>query len=221
MAGEPSLFLVYKDFNTDEREGDSWHGAQAAADAAAVDRGADFSANQGAVTVPNGWEPGWIYHPVGDTWRLQDVDDLSELDQRKYAATALYAALDGQEHETGQRMGIPSKVSGRVRDVLAFARWACYSVFTGTTYTAAQQIAWASAMLTGPSDVADLDTLIQKASALTDAQVPTTTAAWVNPSDVSRSTLAESKTASARWNSGVGDLTTFSPGNGAWIEDIT
>ena len=29
MAGEPSLFLVYKDFNSTERTGVSWHGTQA------------------------------------------------------------------------------------------------------------------------------------------------------------------------------------------------
>ena len=221
MAGEPSLFLVYKDFNTDEREGDSWHGAQAAADAAAVDRGADFSANQGAVTVPNGWEPGWIYHPVGDTWRLQDVDDLSELDQRKYSATSLLEALDNQEDDLLRLRGIPVQVRGRVQDVLAYARWSAYAVFTGTTYTAAQQIAWASAMKIGPTDAADLDMLIIKSSALTDAEVPTETSAWVSPVDTSRSALAGSKVASARWNTAVGDLTEFSPGNGAWIEDIT
>ena len=221
MAGEPSLYLVYQDFTTDERTSGSWHGSQALADAAAVAAGADFSANQGAVTVPNGWGTEWIYNPTDDTWRTHDVNDLDELGQRKYAATALYAALDGQEHEIGQRMGIPSKVAGRVQDILAYSRWAAYSIFTGSTYTAAQQIAWATAMLTGPSDATDRDTLIQKSSALTDDQVPTTTSAWVSPVDASRSTLAGSKVASARWNTAIGDLTTFNPGNGAWIEEIT
>ena len=37
MAGEPSLFLVYQDFNTNERTNGSWHGTQAAADVAATD----------------------------------------------------------------------------------------------------------------------------------------------------------------------------------------
>ena len=221
MAGEPSLFLVYQDFNADERNNGSWYGTQALADAAALAAGVGFSANQGAVTVPNGWETGWIYHPVDGTWRLTDADDLPEVGQRKYAATVLYAALDGQEYEIGQRMGIPSKVAGRVRDVLAFARWAAFSIFTSGTYTAAQQIAWATAMLAGPSDAADLDTLIQKSSALTDDEVPGGSAAWVSPSDESRSTLAGSKEASARWNAAIGDLTTFNPGNGAWIENIT
>ena len=216
MAGEPTLYLVFKDFNTNERTGGSWHGSQAAADAAALDAGADFSANQGAVTVPNGWSKDWIYNPTLDTWRTLEVDDLEELDQRKYAATALYAALDGQEYETGKRMGIPSKVAGRVRDILAYARWSAYSIFTGSTYTAAQQIAWATAMLTGPSDAADLDALVQKASAMTDAQVPTNTSAWVSPVDASRSALAGSKVASERWNASIGDLSVFNPGNGAW-----
>ena len=166
MAGEPSLYLVSQDFNVNERNNGSWYGSQALADAAAAAGGSDFTAHLGAVTVPNGWATGWIYHPVNDTWRLTDVDDLPELGQRKYAATSLYAALDGQEHEIGQRMGLPSKVAGRVRDVLAYARWAAFSIFTSGTYTGPQQIAWATAMLAGPSDAADLTTLIQKSSAL-------------------------------------------------------
>ena len=221
MAGEPSLFLVYKDSTTTERESGSWYGTQAAADEAATAKGAGFSAHQGAVEVPQGWATDWIYHPTNGTWRLQDVSDLDEVGQRKYAAGELYAALDGQEYEIEQRMGLPSKVAGRVRDVLAYARWAAFNIFTSGTYTAAQQIAWATAMLAGPSDAADLDTLIQKSSALTDDEVPGTSAAWVSPADGSRSTLAGSKEASARWNAAIGDLTTFNPGSRAWIENIT
>ena len=86
MAGEPSLYLVYEDFSTDERTNGSWHGTQAAADVAANDGGSDFTAHQGAVAVPQGWETGWIYHPVDDTWRTQDQRDLDDLGKRKYAA---------------------------------------------------------------------------------------------------------------------------------------
>ena len=221
MAGEPSLYLVYKDFTTDERTGVSWHGTQAAADAAATASGAGFTAHQGAITVPNHFTPGLIYNPTADTWRTLAVSDLDELGQRKAAATELYANLDSQEYDLDKRMGIPSKVSGRVRDILAYSRWACYAIFTGSTYTAAQQIAWATAMLTGPSDATDRDTLIQKSSALTDDQVPTTTSAWVSPVAASRSTLAGSKVASARWNTAIGDLTTFNPGNRAWIDSLS
>ena len=118
MAGEPSLYLVYKDFTTDERNSDSWHGTQAAADAAAVDAGADFSANQGAVSVPNNWESGWIYNPTLDTWRTLDVSDLDELDRRKFAARVLFQALDEADDELASRRGIPAKVRGRVQDIL-------------------------------------------------------------------------------------------------------
>ena len=222
MAGEPSLFLVYQDFTTDERNNGSWHGTQAAADAAAVAAGSDFSAHQGAVAVPNGWETGWIYNPTDDTWRTFDVSDLDELGQRKAAARALFEAIDQGDDELASRRGIPAKVRGRVQDILAYVRWAAYAVFfIGDTWTPAQQIAWAAAMLDGPSDAADIDTLIKTSSALTDAQVPTTTFAWVSPTDGERSALAGSKTASARWNSGIGDLTAFSPGDAGWIENIT
>ena len=221
MPGEPSLFLVYKSFSTDERTSGSWHATQALADAAATDFGAGFSAHQGAVQVPNHFTPGLIYNPTLDTWRQLAVSDLDELGQRKAAATALYAALNGQENTVLREHGIPSKVRGRVQDILAYARWAAFSIFTSGTYTATEQIAWATAMLTGPSDAEDLDTLIQKSSALTDAEVPTTTAAWVSPVDGSRSATAGSKVASGRWNAGIGDLTNFSPGNGSWITDLT
>ena len=221
MAGEPSLFLVYKDFTTDERISDSWHGTQAAADAAATDGGASFTAHQGAVTAPNNWRPLWLYNPTDNTWRESGVADLPELDRRKFAATTLLSAFDDQDDELSRRRGIPCKVRGRVQDILAYARWAAFSIFTGTTYTAAQQIAWAAAMLDGPSDAADTDSLIKTASALTDAEVPTATAAWVSPVDASRSTTAGSKAASARWNAGIGDLTAFSPGNSGWPESIT
>ena len=220
MAGEPSLYLVYKGFTTDERIGVSWHGTQAAADAAAADGGSDFTAHQGVVEVPGHYRPGLIYNPTLDTWRDLGVADLDELGQRKYAATGLFTALDANEYELLRQRGIPAKVQGRVLDILAYARWAAYSIFTSTTYTAAQQIAWAGAMLTGPSDAADMDLLIQKSSALTDAEVPTTTSAWVSPVDASRSATAGAKVASGRWNSGIGDLTAFSPGNGKWIEEL-
>ena len=221
MAGEPSLYLVYKDFTTAERTGGTWHGTQDAADAAALAAGVGFSAHQGAVTIPNGWATGWIYNPTDDTWRTFDVSDLDELGQRKASATELYANLDSQEYDLDKRMGIPSKVAGRVRDILAYSRWAAYSIFTGDTYTAAQQIAWATAMLTGPSDAADLDTLIQRASAMTDTEVPTTTSAWVSPVDGARSATAGAKTASGRWNTAIGDLTAFNPGNRAWIDSLS
>ena len=58
------------------------------------------------------------------------------------------------------------KPQGRVQDILAYSRWAALrGLHIGSTWTPAQQIAWAGAMLTGPSDAADMDTLIQKASA--------------------------------------------------------
>ena len=71
----PSLFLVYKNFN-DRLNAPTVHGMghRTAADAAALDAGADFSAHQGAVTVPNGMgEPnGSITRSTDDTWRTFD-----------------------------------------------------------------------------------------------------------------------------------------------------
>ena len=221
MAGEPSLYLVYKDFTTDERNSGSWHGTQDAADAAALAAGVGFSAHQGAVTIPNGWATGWIYNPTDDTWRTFDVSDLDELGQRKAAASALYAALDGQEHEIGQRMGIPSNVAGRgagcsrVCTMGGFQHLYQRHLHRSATDRMGNRDAGRTIRCCGPGHA---DT---ESSALTDDEVPGGSAAWVSPSDESRSTLAGSKEASARWNAAIGDLTANSPGNRAWIEDIT
>ena len=52
-------------------------------------------------------------------------------------------------------------------------------IFTGTTWTRLNTRGRRQCMA-GPSDAASLDLLIQKSSAMTDAQVPTTTSAWVS-----------------------------------------
>ena len=93
MAGEPSLFLIYKTFSTDERNSDSWYSTQALADAAATDGGVGFTAHQGAVEVPEGWETGWIYNPTDDKWRVLGVADLDDLETLKYWARVGHDAL--------------------------------------------------------------------------------------------------------------------------------
>ena len=91
MAGL-SLFYISKAIGT-EHNTDSWYSTQALADAAALAGGVDFSANQGAVAVPVGWETGWIRNPTDGTWRQFAVADLDELGQRKHAAGVLHNAL--------------------------------------------------------------------------------------------------------------------------------
>ena len=89
MAGEPSLFLVYKDFTTAERISDSWHATQALADAAATDGGVGFTAHQGALKVPENWVTGWIYNPTDDKWRELGFNDLDEVEQLKATAQTM------------------------------------------------------------------------------------------------------------------------------------
>ena len=89
------------------------------------------------------------------------------------------------------------------------------------TWTAAEQVAWATAMLTGPSDAPDMDTLIHKCSAMTKSQVSTAASAWVSPVDGARSATAGSKADSVAWNASVGDLTTSNPSSGEWIQRLT
>ena len=56
------------------------------ADDAATDGGADFSAHQGAVKVPENWATGWIYNPTDDKWRELGFNDLDEVEQLKATA---------------------------------------------------------------------------------------------------------------------------------------
>ena len=182
MAGEPELFYISKTIDTTVTSGgatftvsedntDSWYATQALADAAAVDAGPDFRANQGAVAVPNGWETGWIRNPLDGTWRQLAVSDLDELGQRKAAARALHGALLGWEagvrdveHEK------PIIDVHRALDFLCFGHWANYVVFKNAngTWTAAQQIAWAYEMTAGAADITTVQEFFQNAHAINE-----------------------------------------------------
>ena len=217
MSGQPALFYSYEERGA-EHEIFNWYGTQAAADAGAASAGR--LANVGAVEVPNGWATGWIRDPADGAWRLQDVSDLDDLGQRTYAATALYAALDGMMGNLSTVVA-PSKDIGRVQDVIVFAKWAAFVVFNGT-WTGAQQIAWAQSMMLGPTDGEDLKTLTRAVHGLADAVVPMGAFAWANPADAVRVTLAEAEPATVRWFTGLNrDLTMTDVDGAAWIERMS
>ena len=231
MAGEPSLYLVYKDFTTDERNSDSWYGTQAAADDAATDGGADFTAHQGAVKVPEGWVTGWIYNPTDDKWRELGVFDLDTLGQRKVAARQIHEAL------LSWRAGVlavadekPPIDVQRALTFLSFGHWAAYVVFNNAndTWTAAQQIAWAGSMAMGAKDITTVQEFFEAAHELEDDNIPEEACAWASPVNASRENLAEARNKSTQtsedspWLDGEEtDLTMIELGNGAWIEEIT
>ena len=224
MAGEPSLFLVYKTlFNADERTNGSWHGTQAAADVAAATRAAPTSPpTRARSAVPQGWETGWIYHPVDDTWRTQDQRDLDDLGKRKYAARGLQLALVAIQSAAGLMASFRPRCDvQRVETITAMARWANYVVFQNAlgTWTAAQQIAWAGAMAEGATDA---QTLYQRAHVLRADAVPAEAFAWASPADAGRVDLADGRSRSAVWFAREKtDLTMVNLGNGAWIEELT
>ena len=113
----------------------------------------------------------------------------------------------------------PTKDIGRVTDVIAFAKWAAFVVFTSGTWTGAQQIAWAQSMMLGPTDGEDLKTLTRAVHGLADAVVPMGAFTWANPADAVRVTLAEAEPASVRWFSSVDrDLTMSDVDGDGWIK---
>ena len=111
-----------------------------------------------------------------------------------------------------------------MQDVLSYARWSCYSIFTGSTLHRSATNRVGDAMLDRPiGRGGPWILLIQKASAMTDdAKSQTTTSAWVSPVDAdSLGTGGIERQLRHGGTRAIGDLTTFNPGNGAWIEDIT
>ena len=231
MPGEPSLYLVYKDFTTDERNSDSWYATQAIADAEATDGGADFTAHQGAVKVPEGWVTGWIYNPTDDKWRELGVFDLDTLGQRKVAARQIHEAL------LSWRAGVLAVADEKppidvqtALTFLSFGHWAAYVVFNNAndTWTAAQQIAWAGAMAMGAKDITTVQEFFETAHLIMANEIPEEACAWASPVNASRENLSEARTKSTQdsnlstWFDGEEtDLTMIELGNGAWIEDIT
>ena len=231
MPGEPELYYIFKDIGT-EHNTDSWYASQALADAAAVDGGVDFKANQGAVAIPNGWATGWIRNPLDGTWRQFDVSDLPELGQRKNAAMVLHDALlaweagvDAISHEK------PIIDVHRALDFLCFAHWANYIVFMNAngTWTAAQQIAWAFAMTAGAADITTVQEFFEHAHTIDENEVPQEACAWVNPNDAVAVITSKARINSTQGDSNITpwfegeetDLTMITLGNGAWIGDIT
>ena len=171
MAGEPEFFYIYKDIGT-EHNTDSWYASLALAEAAAVVGGADFSANQAAVTVPEGWETGWIRDPADGTWRTLAISDLDELGQRKFAARVLHDALLAWEAGVlNVRHEKPISDVNRAFDFLCYGHWANYVVFTNANdkWTAAQQIAWAYAMTLGAADITTVQEFFENAHTIEEA----------------------------------------------------
>ena len=221
----PRLYLICRDFRPTEQISDSWYATQALADAAAVASGADFTAHQGAVAVPQNWMSGWIYNATSDTWRTQDLRDLDDLGKRKHAARGLQLALVAIQSAARLMASFrPRRDVQRVATITAMARWANYVVFQNVhdTWTSAQQIAWAGAMAEGATDATDAQALYQRAHVLRADAVPAEAFAWASPADAARVDLADGRAQSAVWFDGEEtDLTMVELGNGAWIENIT
>ena len=214
MSGQPSFFYSYEE-RRNLHETFGWYATQADADAGAASAGR--LANVGAVEVPPQWSKGLLRDPVTGGWRSLLASDLDDLGQRKHAATALYAALDGMLGNLSAVVA-PTKDIGRLQDAIVFAKWATFIVFHGT-WTAAQQIAWAQSMMLGPTDGEDLKTLTRSVHGLADAVVPMGAFAWANPADAVRVSLAEAEPATARWFTGLDrDLTMTDVDGDGWID---
>ena len=232
MAGEPSLFLVYKDFTTDERNS-GFVVCDAGASRRCRDRrrrGLLGSPGRG-VKVPEGWVTGWIYNPTDDKWRELGVFDLDTLGQRKVAARQLHEAL--LAWEAGVEAVAYEKPPVDVMTAmtfLAFGHWANYVVFNNAndTWTAAQQIAWAGAMAMGAKDITTVQEFFESAHMILPAEIPEEACAWASPVNASRENLSKARNKSTQddanptfFDGEETDLTMIELGNGAWIEEIT
>ena len=196
------------------------------------DGGADFSAHQGAVKVPEGWVTGWIYNPTDDKWRELGVFDLDTLGQRKVAARQLHDALLAWEagveavayekpptdvHDGDDVPGL--RALGELRRLQQRQRY--------LDGRATDRVGRCDGDgREGHHDRARRSS--RRRTTVGAANIPEEACAWASPVNASRENLGEARLKSTQegtettWFDGEEtDLTMIELGNGAWIEEIT
>ena len=169
----PELYYIFKLIGT-EHNTDSWYATQALADAAAVERGADFASNLGAVAIPNGWEIGWIRNPDDGAWRVFAVIRPGRTRPAKVCSAYLArcAARVGSRRQGRRAREADHRRAPGARLPLLRPPWANYVVFTNAndTWSAAQQIAWAYAMTAGAADITTVQEFFEHAHTIEEAK---------------------------------------------------
>ena len=228
-ANYPNMFYTYELDSGNHRLKDLFT-TQALADAAALaDTDPNLLAYQGSRAIINGLVAGWLWDTTDDKWRAPALADMSTLIQRRAAASSLINALvDMQFDQNAEAPFHAAETASVVVTFMAFARQAAYVVFNSSTWTAAQQIAWAEKMESGPANAASAFTWFRHAAVLDyDTQVPKSACAWVNPDTGGAVNIgaawtnSDSDTANTYFNGETTDLATVHLSTGAWIDNLS
>ena len=156
-------------------------------------------------------------------------DTTTEAGQRKASARSLHRQLlvwaEGLIEEGAFH---PATEVAIGHDFILYAFHAAYVVFNSSTWTAAQQIAWADKMATGALDVTNTHNFFQRVHALmVPANIPTAACAWVNPSTGGAVNLnqawinSDPTSATGYFNGEDVDLSAAQLSNGGWIDGLT
>ena len=189
---------------------------QAATARAATD---DALALHGSVvSVPDRTQPGWWFD---GTDAFAADRPFNELQQRQAAFTHLHGYLNTLAVDlAAEGVAHPVAEVHAAHNFPAFAHHAAYRVAHHATLTHAQKVAWAEAMLLGPSEVASAFEWYQHISVLDPVAGPTVPRAWVNPVGAVRVpvNLALTSDFDAIGTTPVSDTQLA---DGAWIEELT
>ena len=198
---------------------DSFYGAgigQEAAARAATD--AALTVHGAAVLVADRVQPGWWFDGT-DTFTADRP--FNELQQRQAAFTQLHGYLNTLAIDlAAEGVAHPVAEVHAAHNFPALAHHAAYRVGHHATLTHAQKVAWADAMLLGPSNAANVFQWYQQISMLTPVMGPTVPRAWVDPADASQTTVALALSSNF---DAIGEIPVSDTqlADGAWIEELT
>ena len=191
----------------------------------AVLRSTIQAAHPGPIFIGGTWDGTNYEHPTTEGILLPD-DTTTDIGQRKAAARTLHKRLlNWTEGLIEEGAFHPASEVEIGHDFILYAHHAAYVVFNSSTWTAAQQIAWADKMSTGALDVTNPHNFYQRVHTLeVPADIPTAACAWVNPNDGAAVNLnvawsMSDSTADNGWFNGEDvDLTAVQLSNGGWID---
>ena len=188
---------------------------------AAIERAATDSAlsvHGSVVSVADRVQKGWWFDGT-DT--LTADRPFTELQQRRVAFGNLHGFLNALAVDLAtEGVAHPVAEVHAAHNFPAFAHHAAYRVAHHATLTHAQKVAWAEAMILGPSNASNVFEWYQQISVLDPVVGPTIPRAWVDPEDSMRQTVlvAVSETFEEIGSTPVSD-TQLS--DGAWTEELT
>ena len=170
------------------------------------------------VSVSDRVQPNWWFD---GTDAFSADRPFNELQQRKSSFTRLHIYLNTLAVDLAME-GVAHPVAEvhAAHNFPAFAHHAAYRVAHQATLTHAEKVAWAEAMLLGPSNASTIFEWYQRISVLDPVVGPVVPKAWVDPGNASQKTVNEILELTFM-EIGVIPVSDIQLADGAWIEELT